>query len=138
MVLRFSHPKHLQKFLNHLPKIQVAGRQVEAQLFYDDADKKKIKPFTVLRRQDTPNTILKPRWAWMDYPVARRRKSDLTNVPTLVVVSGIPSSEKISSIEYWAKFMLEDEKFDWAYEWTSERYGDRAPSKHNIVCVDAR
>ena len=138
MVLRFSHPKHLQRFLNHLPKIQVAGRQIEAQLFYDDADKTKFKPFSVLRRKETPSTILRPRWGWMGYPVPRARKSDIVKTTTLVVVSGIPHSEKIASVEYWARFMLEDQKFEWAYGWTDEKYGQRAPSKHNVVCVEPR
>ena len=138
ILLRFSHPKHLQKFLNNLPKIQVAGRQLEAQLFYNDAEKKKFKPFTVLRRQDTPETILKPRRSWMPDSANLRRKSEVTRTTTIVTVGGIPFPESRKSVEYWAKYMLEDEQFEWAFEWDYPMYGDTSPSKQNVVCVDVR
>ena len=138
VVLRFSHPKHLQNFLKHLPKVQVAGRELEAQLFYADAEKKKVKPFTVLRRQDTPDIILQPRRAWFGDSGDRRQRFDATNTTTIVVVSGIPVSEKIQSVQHWARYMMEDEKFEWAYEWINTGYGDTSPSKHNVVCVEPR
>jgi len=124
--------------LKHLPRLQVAGRQLEAQLFYNDAEKKKVKPFTVLRRQDTPDAILQPRRAWLGDSGNRRQRLDIPNTTAMVVVSGIPLSEKIQSVQHWARYMMEEEKFEWAYEWNYSGYGDTNPSKHNVICVEPR
>jgi hypothetical protein len=111
---------------------------LEAQLFYNDAEKKKVKPFTVLRRQDTPDAILQPRRAWLGDSGNRRQRLDIPNTTAMVVVSGIPLSEKIQSVQHWARYMMEEEKFEWAYEWNYSGYGDTNPSKHNAICVEPR
>jgi hypothetical protein len=131
--LRFSHPIHLQDFLKELPKLTISGRRLEAKLFKKDADVSRFRPFSVLQEGDSPMSILRPRQFWS-------QELSYRNPTTLVTIAGIPFSESAASVDYWARILLKDESFEWAYPWHSETqaYVDQRPTQHNVVVVDPR
>jgi hypothetical protein len=111
----------LQNFLLALPEITIFDNPLKAKLFYEDADKGHLRPGTVLNRNMTYETITRHNEQFFRNQTGNKR---------LVMVEGIPKWATLGTMTFTLQEILQEEKFEWAYEWNNQPGYGKHPEKN--------